>query len=231
MSLSCLDKCKELEVSCPCTECRLHINSEKHFNCIDQYVTEISEPSCIDVAEKLGMSHPAVLSCEESALKKLKSNIHFTKGKKKTGKDTLILNRSPTSKIVGKECGKCKVVKDIEFFSSAKGSKGIINAYQNWCKQCFKEYRAEYKKRTTAKNVTAANKIPCIPRKYRGVKRGKHSKASKIVEQYDLEGNLIDTFISVAVASKYIGINPGTLYTACKRNGKNGGFIWRFRND
>lgn len=54
---------------------------------------------------------------------------------------------------------------------------------------------------------------------------------SKPVEQYDLDGNYIRTWISANEASKQTGIGQGNISNCC--NGKPGfktagGFIWRF---
>lgn len=55
---------------------------------------------------------------------------------------------------------------------------------------------------------------------------------SKKVTQYDLSGNLLNTFNSIFEASKYTSINQGNIGECCRGNYKSaGGFIWRFFGD
>jgi predicted DNA-binding protein YlxM (UPF0122 family) len=54
----------------------------------------------------------------------------------------------------------------------------------------------------------------------------------KKVSQYDLSGNLLNSFNSMFEASKYTSINQGNIGECCRRNYKSaGGFIWRFFED
>ena len=53
----------------------------------------------------------------------------------------------------------------------------------------------------------------------------------RTVEQYDIDGNFIKTWISATEVERYIGIDQGAISACCK--GKYGyktagGFIWRY---
>lgn len=54
-------------------------------------------------------------------------------------------------------------------------------------------------------------------------------KGLKKVKQYDLKGNYIQTFDSVAEASKQTGTNQHSISNvACGRRNKAGGYIWKY---
>lgn len=79
--LSCLEKCRELEVSCPCEDCRLWVASEENFNCV-QHVIECGkgcqsekEMDCRTVAKIIGLSHQGVINTERRAFQKLKGKL------------------------------------------------------------------------------------------------------------------------------------------------------------
>lgn len=76
--LSCLEKCKELETSCPCDSCRLWVPSEKYLNCIQQVIEHYPvsgdnnrEMGVRQVGEILGLTGSRVHQIEQVALKKL----------------------------------------------------------------------------------------------------------------------------------------------------------------
>lgn len=56
-----------------------------------------------------------------------------------------------------------------------------------------------------------------------------HNK-KKIIEKYDLKGNLIEIFQSIASAARSIGSNPTTLRKRILDNKEIGGFIWKYQN-
>lgn len=82
--LSCLEKCKELEVSCPCKECRLWVPSEDYLNCVQQVIdhypasgAEDRQMGVRDVGEILGVSGQRVHQIEKVALKKLTGKLKW----------------------------------------------------------------------------------------------------------------------------------------------------------
>lgn len=73
---TCLDACKDLEVSCPNTDCRNWINYEEELNCI-KYTLEMAalnnkEITLRDVSQRLNCSFVRVKQLEDQALNKLK---------------------------------------------------------------------------------------------------------------------------------------------------------------
>ena len=62
-------------------------------------------------------------------------------------------------------------------------------------------------------------------------KCGKNHKNSKLIGQYDLDGNLLNTYYGSGEASRATGISDGTIRKAC-RGGygckSRGGFIWKY---
>lgn len=64
-----------------------------------------------------------------------------------------------------------------------------------------------------------------------GLRNMKNSGCSKIVEQYDLEGNLINTYLSANEAKRQTGFSQGHISEVCrgeKNTYKN--FIWKYKN-
>ncbi len=58
----------------------------------------------------------------------------------------------------------------------------------------------------------------------------KVDKRLKNVYQYDLEGNLIDVFISVAEASRKTNITKSGIAKACRGERKqSGGYVWKYK--
>lgn len=62
-----------------------------------------------------------------------------------------------------------------------------------------------------------------------------HNPRSHAVDQYDLDGNYIETFESAPMALRSLGIlsdASGTIYRVCRGNGISAyGYIWRFKDD
>jgi len=80
---ACLQACKNLNVSCPNSDCRNWINYDNEFNCV-LYTVETAQDknqqlTLRDVAERIGCSFVRVKQIEDEALKKLKKqkNIVF----------------------------------------------------------------------------------------------------------------------------------------------------------
>ena len=61
-------------------------------------------------------------------------------------------------------------------------------------------------------------------------KSQKDSSKNKAVCQYDLDGNLINTYKSIHQASRETGVNRCNISSCCGGNNKTAnGFIWRFK--
>ena len=69
--MKCLDKCIELGVSCPVTDCRAWIKSESEYNCIHEAVDSQGEMTLREVAKRLNVSFVRVKQIEDKAIKKL----------------------------------------------------------------------------------------------------------------------------------------------------------------
>ena len=68
----CAKRCEELNVSCPCGDCRLWIDHEEEHNCA---LISIYENGCMtlrQVGARLGISFARVKEIEEKALLKMK---------------------------------------------------------------------------------------------------------------------------------------------------------------
>ena len=72
---TCLQACRELEVSCPNTDCRNWINYEEDLNCVFETVEKFKdnrqEFTLRDVSKRIGCSFVRVKQIEEEALKKI----------------------------------------------------------------------------------------------------------------------------------------------------------------
>lgn len=69
--MKCLEKCIELDVSCPNTDCRAWIKSEYEYNCVHEAVDANGEMTLREAAKRLGVSFVRVKQLEDKAIKKL----------------------------------------------------------------------------------------------------------------------------------------------------------------
>ena len=69
----CLKRCKELNVSCPCEECRLWIDYSEDLNCTLHAVenNHTGELTLREVADRLGISFVRVKQIQDKASSKL----------------------------------------------------------------------------------------------------------------------------------------------------------------
>ncbi len=72
---SCVEACKELEISCPNSECRNWINYEEDLNCVFQAIEKFKDTNqeftLREVSKRIGCSFVRVKQIEEEALKKI----------------------------------------------------------------------------------------------------------------------------------------------------------------
>tara|TARA_R100000808_G_scaffold5977_1_gene17974 strand:+ start:4073 stop:4309 length:237 start_codon:yes stop_codon:yes gene_type:complete len=69
--MKCLEKCIELDVSCPNNDCRAWINSEAEYNCIHEAVSQQGAMTLREAAKRLNVSFVRVKQIEDKAIKKL----------------------------------------------------------------------------------------------------------------------------------------------------------------
>ena len=54
---------------------------------------------------------------------------------------------------------------------------------------------------------------------------------SRAIEQYDMDGNYIQTFVSVCEAARVVGIKPSCISAAARGETKfSKGYIWKYKN-
>ena len=101
------------------------------------------------------------------------------------------------------------------------------NGYQ------YVNHKDEQKKNNVASNLewcTFEYNVNYGTRNERGAKaRINNPKRSKIVEQYDLNGNLINVFPSLNEANRVTGKSLWTLSNFCQGKQKDKKFIWKYR--
>lgn len=71
----CAKLCSTLDVSCPNSDCRMHINFEEDLNCALVAIDKNGPMTLRQVAEREGVSFVAVKYIEEAATKKLKKGL------------------------------------------------------------------------------------------------------------------------------------------------------------
>ena len=101
------------------------------------------------------------------------------------------------------------------------------NGYQ------YVNHKDEQKKNNVASNLewcTFEYNVNYGTRNERSAKaRINNPKRSKIVEQYDLNGNLINVFPSLNEANRVTGKSLGSLSNFCHGKQKDKKFIWKYR--
>ena len=70
----CLDKCKELSVSCPNESCRMWISHEEEYNCAYETVAVNGSLTLREAALRLGLSFVRVKQIQDSAMEKIKKS-------------------------------------------------------------------------------------------------------------------------------------------------------------
>ena len=70
--MKCLEKCRELEISCPVKECKMWIEYEKELNCCFETIKQQSGGMTLrEVAERLNVSFVRIKQIQDKALEKL----------------------------------------------------------------------------------------------------------------------------------------------------------------
>ena len=69
--IECAQKCRELDVSCPVTECRSWINYEEDLNCTNIAIDKNGTMKLRQIAERLGLTPARIQQIEKGALAKL----------------------------------------------------------------------------------------------------------------------------------------------------------------
>ena len=69
--IKCAQKCCELEVSCPVSECRSWIDYEEDLNCTNIAIDKNGTMKLRQIAERLGLTPARVQQIEKGALAKL----------------------------------------------------------------------------------------------------------------------------------------------------------------
>jgi hypothetical protein len=69
---ACSRKCMELDIPCPCEDCRLWINYPDEKNCSLISINEHDSMTLREVGERLGISFARVKQIEQKALAKIR---------------------------------------------------------------------------------------------------------------------------------------------------------------
>ena len=72
---TCVQKCQELDVSCPNNDCRNWIDYEEDFNCVHIAVKKNGSMTLREISKRLDCSFVRVKQIEEEVLKKIKDRI------------------------------------------------------------------------------------------------------------------------------------------------------------
>ena len=70
--IECAERCVELAVSCPITECRCWIDYEEDLNCVNIAIKHNGAMKLREIAERLHLTPARVQQIEKSVLTKLK---------------------------------------------------------------------------------------------------------------------------------------------------------------
>ena len=69
----CAKRCEELNVSCPCGDCRLWIDHEEDLNCTEIAIKKKGSMTLKEVGKRLGISYVRVTQIEKEALNKIEN--------------------------------------------------------------------------------------------------------------------------------------------------------------
>jgi hypothetical protein len=67
----CIERCKELQVSCPVKECRYWVSYEQDLNCSLRAVERNGAMTLREIADRLGISFVRVKQIQDKSIKKI----------------------------------------------------------------------------------------------------------------------------------------------------------------
>jgi hypothetical protein len=67
----CLERCKELQVSCPVKECRYWVSYEQDLNCSLHSVERNGAMTLREIADRLGVSFVRIKQIQDKSIKKI----------------------------------------------------------------------------------------------------------------------------------------------------------------
>ena len=67
----CLEKCLELDVSCPVKECKYWISYEQDYNCCIKSIDNNGAMTLREIADRLGVSFVRVKQLQDKSIKKI----------------------------------------------------------------------------------------------------------------------------------------------------------------
>ena len=67
----CLERCKELQVSCPAKECRYWVSYEQDLNCSLRSVERNGAMTLREIADRLGVSFVRIKQIQDKSIKKI----------------------------------------------------------------------------------------------------------------------------------------------------------------
>jgi|TARA_R110000744_G_scaffold143625_1_gene255597 hypothetical protein len=67
----CLERCKELQVSCPVKECRYWVSYEQDLNCSLRSVERNGAMTLREIADRLGVSFVRIKQIQDKSIKKI----------------------------------------------------------------------------------------------------------------------------------------------------------------
>lgn len=126
----------------------------------------------------------------------------------------------------------------IEFQNWLHSHKDFEKLYNNWVKSGYlKEEKPSVDRLDDYKSYTFDN-IQLITWKENNKKAredtkiGKLHKATRQIDQFDIDGTFIKTYMSIAIASRETNSNPKAISECLSGRAKTSNkFIWKYKND
>ena len=73
----CLERCKQLNVTCPVDSCRFWVDYESDSNCALDSIDKHGSMTLRETADRLGVSYVRVKQIEDKALKKISHLLNY----------------------------------------------------------------------------------------------------------------------------------------------------------
>jgi len=90
--IKCAQKCCELGVSCPATECRSWIDFEEDYNCTSIAIAKHGNMTLREIADRMHVSFVRIKQIEDKTLEKIQRSLSRELGVKKTDLAQFILD-------------------------------------------------------------------------------------------------------------------------------------------